>query len=156
MVCRKGAPLSLFTVLSQMCSHCRKVLPDFRLDHEESLCPLRNSWYCSHCATYGHLLSTCPAKPAAVFLQPVYIEQLIAPSDRIAFGIHSKTPLTSAPAAAVASSVDETGILEIKKDDRVIAAYLQARSVRIPRKVSKRQALEEYAAQMGKRVVYVL
>lgn len=152
MVCRKGAPLSI--LISSMCSHCRKILPDFRLDHEESLCPLRNSWYCSHCATYGHLLSTCPAKPAAVFLQPVYMEQLITPSDRIAFGIHSKTPLSSV--TAVASSVDETGILEIKKDDRVIAAYLQARSVRIPRKVSKRQALEEYAAQLGKRVVYVL
>lgn len=122
------------------------------------MCPLRNSWYCSHCATYGHLLSTCPAKPAAVFLQPTYIEQLIAPSDRVAFGIHSKTPLPSVVAAATtpSSSADETGILEIKKDDRVIAAYLQARSIHIPRKVSKRQALEEYAAQMGKRVVYVL
>jgi hypothetical protein len=94
----------------------------------------------------------CPAKPADAFLQPIYLEQLIAPSDRVAFGIQSRTPLPSAPSISAAT---QEGILEIKNDDQVITAYLHARSIRIPRKVSKRQVLEEYAAQMGKRVVYI-
>jgi hypothetical protein len=134
-----------------MCSHCRSILPDFRLDHDASLCPLRKSSYCSHCAMYGHLLAMCPAKPADAFLQPIYLEQLIAPSDRVAFGIQSRTPLPAAPSVP---GIQE-GVLEIKNDDQVITAYLHARSIRIPRKVSKRQVLEEYAAQMGKRVVYI-
>lgn len=138
-----------------MCSLCRPVLPDFGLPHSEDLCPLRNSQYCPYCATYGHLMAFCKAKPPASITQPIYLEQLIAPSDRIAFGIETCTPIVGSASAAAAAVAVLEGTIEIKNDDAVITAYLNARSIPIPRKVSKRRVLEEYASRQGKRVVYI-
>lgn len=43
-----------------MCSICKSTLAGFTTDHDELLCPLRNSYYCSICARYGHLTKVCP------------------------------------------------------------------------------------------------
>lgn len=136
-----------------MCSYCLPILPELNLSHREDLCPLRNSSYCSYCATYGHLMSFCKAKPPASVTYPVYLEQLIAPSDRIAFEIQSRTPLHGCASASVAA--EERGVIEIKNNDAAITAYLAAHSLRVPRKSAKRQVLEEYASKLGKRIVYV-
>jgi len=132
-----------------MCSNCTDILEDFGIEHTIALCPLRNSWYCSYCAIYGHLTKSCPAKPSILFLKPAYIEQLIPYSDLKEYNITSKTPIR-------ASLLEqEQQLLEIKDNDKVIAAYLAARSVKIQRGFTKRQTLEEYAKIENKRVVYI-
>jgi hypothetical protein len=132
-----------------MCSNCRDILQDFGIEHTVTLCPLRNSWYCSYCAIYGHLTKSCPAKPSILFRKPAYIEQLIPYLDLKEYNIISKTPIR-APLLE-----QEPRLLEIKDSDKVIAAYLAARSVKIQRGFTKRQTLEEYAKLENKRVVYI-
>ena len=132
-----------------MCSNCKDILQDFDIVHTVALCPLRNSWYCSYCAIYGHLTKSCPAKPSILFRKPAYIEQLIPYSDLKEYNITSKTPIKT-PLLE-----QEQRLLEIKDNDKVIAAYLGARSVKIQRGFTKRQTLEEYAKLENKRVVYI-
>lgn len=132
-----------------MCSNCKDILEDFGIEHTVALCPLRNSWYCSYCAIYGHLTKSCPAKPSILFIKPAYIEQLIPYSDLKEYNITSKTPLKTL------LFDQEQRLLEIKDNDKVIAVYLAARSVKIQRGFTKRQALEEYAKTENKRVVYI-
>ncbi len=132
-----------------MCSNCKDILEDFGIEHTIALCPLRNSWYCSYCAIYGHLTKSCPAKPSILFREPAYIEQLIPYSDLKEYNITTKT-LIRTPVIE-----KEQRLLEIKDSDKVIAAYLAARSVKIQRGFTKRQALEEYAKLENKRVVYI-
>lgn len=132
-----------------MCSNCTDILEDFGIEHTIELCPLRNSWYCSYCAIYGHLTKSCPAKPSILFRNPAYIEQLIPYSDLKEYNITSKTPIRT-PLLE-----QEPRLLEIKDSDKVIAAYLAARSVKIQRGFTKRQTLEEYAKTENKRVIYI-
>ena len=132
-----------------MCSNCTDILEDFGIEHTIELCPLRNSWYCSYCAIYGHLTKSCPAKPSILFRKPAYIEQLIPYSDLKEYNITSKTPIRT-PLIE-----QEPRLLEIKDSDKVIAAYLSARSVKIQRGFTKRQTLEEYAKTENKRVIYI-
>lgn len=132
-----------------MCSICKDILQDFSIDHSENLCPLRNSRYCSYCAQYGHLTKSCPAKPSRMFREPAYLEQLIPYADLKEYGITSKTPIKC-------KIPDEPQqLLEIKDDDKVILAYLTARSIKIQRGFTRRQTLEEYAKLNNKRVIYV-
>ena len=131
-----------------MCSNCRDILQDFGIEHTVTLCPLRNSWYCSYCAIYGHLTKSCPAKPSILFIKPAYIEQLIPYLDLKEYNITSQTPIRT-------TLEQEPLLLEIKDSDKVIASYLAARSVKIQRGFTKRQALEEYAKIENKRVVYI-
>ena len=134
-----------------MCSNCRDILQDFGIEHTITLCPLRNSWYCSYCAIYGHLTKSCPAKPSILFRKPAYIEQLIPYLDLKEYNITSKTPIR----APLLEQEQEQRLLEIKDSDKVIASYLAARSVKIQRGFTKRQTLEEYAKLENKRVVYI-
>ena len=129
-----------------MCSICLKTFPDYGMKHTESLCPLRNSRYCSYCAKTGHLTTMCPAKP--LFIVPTYMEQLIPPSYLKKYNITSKTQLNYI-------SVEPQRLLEIKDDDKVISAYLAARSIKIQKGDLKRHILEEYAQLNNKRLVYI-
>ena len=132
-----------------MCSICQEILIDFGVSHTESLCPLRISRYCSNCAQYGHLLKSCPAKPSRLFCEPAYLEQLIPPSDLKEFNITSKTPIK------YNTPEEPQRLIEIKDDDRVIMAYLVARSVKPSKGCSKKHSLEEYAKLNNKRVIYM-
>jgi len=133
-----------------MCSICKDTLPDFELEHTELMCPLRNSRYCSNCAQYGHLSRKCLAKPSIMFREPVFLEQLIAPSELKELGITTRTPIKR-------KIVEDTPpeIIEIKNDDKVFVAYLAARSFKIPKGFTKKRALEEYAKLNNKRIVYI-
>jgi len=133
-----------------MCSICESVLQDFGIDHSEALCPLRNSRYCSYCAQYGHLTKSCPAKPARMFREPVYLEQLIPPSELKEYNIVTKTPIR------YMKCEEPQQLIEIKDDDKVIAAYLSARSIKIQKGFTKKQILEEYAKLNNKRVIYAV
>ena len=133
-----------------MCSNCEDILQDFGIEHTVELCPLRNSWYCSYCAMYGHLTKSCPAKPSILFREPAFIEQLIPYSELKQYNITSRTPIKR-----LASYEVEPQLLEIKDNDKAILAYLMARSIKIQRGFTKRQVLEEYAKINNKRVVYI-
>lgn len=134
-----------------MCSICKTVLQDFSIEHTEALCPLRNSRYCSYCAKYGHLTKSCPAKPARMFREPAYLEQLIPPSVLKEYGITSKTQIKN-----FSLPEEPQQLLEIKDDERVIAAYLAARSIKPQKGFTRRETLEEYAKLNNKRVVYMI
>jgi len=132
-----------------MCSICKSVMPDFGIQHIEAQCPLRNSRYCSTCATYGHLTASCPAKPSRLFREPAYVEQLLCPTDLVRYSITSKTPIPS-------HVIEEPPrLLEIKDDDKVIAAYLSAHSIRPVKGCTKRYLLEEYAKSQNRRLIYI-
>ena len=132
-----------------MCSICKETLQDFGIEHNESYCPLRNSRYCSYCAQYGHLTQTCPAKPSRMFREPVYLEQLISYSYIKEYNITTKTPIK------YKTVEEQQQLLEIKDCDKVILAYLAARSIKIQRGYTKKQTLEEYAKLNNKRVIYI-
>lgn len=136
----------LFTILI-MCSICIKILPDFGMEHNELMCPLRNSQYCSYCAKIGHLTQMCPAKPE--YREPTFLEQLVPPSDLKRYNITSKTPLRY-------TCKEPQQLLEIKDNDKVIMAYLLARSIKVQKGNTKRHTLEEYAKINNKRLVYIL
>ena len=132
-----------------MCSICKQTLLDFSIEHTESACPLRNSRYCSTCAQYGHRTAECPDKTSPLFSEPAFLEQLIPPSILKEYNVTTLTPITTH------KREEPQGILEIKDDNKVIAAYLSARSIKLLKKITKRHLLEEYAKLQNKRVVYV-
>jgi len=129
-----------------VCTICNKVIPDFGVKHQKSLCPLGNSRYCSNCAKYGHTTKMCPAKP--IFQEPTYLEQLIPHSELKEFNITSKTLIKY-------KGEEPHQLLEIKDDDKVIMAYLAARSIKIKKGFTKRNTIEEYAKLNNKRLVYI-
>ena len=132
-----------------MCSICKEVLVGFGVEHTEARCPLRNSRYCANCAKYGHLTTACPAMPSIYFREPAFLEQLIPHTMLKEFGITTMTPIVY--------NVQEKPqrLLEIKDNDKVIAAYLSARSIKASKGKTKRYALEEYAQLNNRRVIYI-
>jgi hypothetical protein len=65
------------------------------------------------------------------------------------FNITTLTPLTPT------LREEPPKLLEIKDEDKVIAAYLVARSIKVQKGFTKRTTLEEYAKLQNKRVVYI-
>jgi uncharacterized membrane protein len=84
-----------------------------------------------------------------LFSEPAFLEQLIPPSILKEYNVTTLTPITTH------KREEPQGILEIKDDNKVIAAYLSARSIKLVKKITKRHLLEEYAKLQNKRVVYV-
>jgi len=132
-----------------MCSICRPTWKNVPMTHTETNCPIRNSRYCSYCASYGHLTKACPAPPPSRFTQPLYVEQLIPPSELKQYRITTLTPLPQI------REDPPQQILEIQDNERAIAAFLAAHSVKPMKGCTKRHILEEYAKQINKRVVYL-
>ena len=84
-----------------------------------------------------------------MFREPVYLEQLIPYLDLKEYSITSKTPI-------VYKEIEEPQqLLEIKDNDKVITAWLNSRSIKVPKGHTKRHTLEEYAKLQNKRVVYI-
>ena len=137
------------SIIIRMCTICKTILTDFAIEHTELMCPLRNSRYCSNCATYGHLTKGCPAKPSRFYTEPAYLEQLISAENLKEFNITSKTEIP------YRNKKKEPQLLEIKDSDQVIASYLASQSIKVPKGSSKRTALENYAKLQNKRLVYV-
>jgi hypothetical protein len=83
----------------------------------------------------------------------MYLEQLIPASELREFQITSTTPFTGN------IKEEPQQLLEIEDNDRIIGAYLEARSIKIQKKSTKklslRYTLEEYAKLRQMRVVYV-
>jgi len=77
------------------------------------------------------------------------MEQLIAPSDLKRYKITSKTPLP------LYQKEEVQALLQIKNDEKVIAAYSAARSIKVAKGTTKRDTLLEYAKLENKRVVYL-
>jgi predicted nucleic acid-binding protein len=91
----------------------------------------------------------CPGKPSILFREPAYLEQLIPVSELQEFGIKTRTPIKY-------KVTDEPQrLLEIEDNDKVIAAYLQARAIKVSRKGKEnRLTIEEYAKENNMRLVY--
>jgi hypothetical protein len=117
--------------------------------HNESVCPLKNSKYCSNCAKYGHRLNECPAKPSLMYTEPIYKEQLMPPSELKENNITTKTPFQR-------FSIGTKDLLEIKDKDPIITAYLVSNNIKIPKGFTKKEVLEEYAKNNNKRLVYIV
>jgi len=132
-----------------MCSICKPILPNFGIPHAEEMCPLGNAFYCSNCAKYGHLLASCPAKPPRRYTEPCFLEQLIPPSELAEFKITTRTPIPQV------IPDEPQRLLEIKDNDKVISAFLHARSIKVRKGQTKRQALEDYAKVQKQCVVYI-
>lgn len=132
-----------------MCSICKDILVDFGVEHTESHCPIRNSRYCSYCAQYGHLTKSCPAAPPLWAREPTFMEQLIPPSELKRYNIRTLTPIPQY------KMEKPQQLLEIKDNDKAIAAYLSARSIKTLKGFTKRKMLEEYAKQQNKRIVFI-
>jgi hypothetical protein len=81
--------------------------------------------------------------------EPTYVEQLIPPSDLKRYNITTLTPI---PQYKVEKPQQ---LLEIKDNDKVIAAYLSAHSIKTIKGFTKRKMLEEYAKQQNKRIVFI-
>jgi len=88
--------------------------------------------------------------PSVYFREPAFLEQLIDPSDLKEFNITSRTPII------YSKKEEPPRLLEIKNDDKVIAAYLAARSIKPMKGCTKRHALEEYAKRENRRLVYIM
>jgi hypothetical protein len=84
-----------------------------------------------------------------MFREPAYLEQLIPYSDLKEYNITSKTPIKYKTAE------EPQQLLEIKDDDKVIGAYLSARSIKVQKGHTRRYTLEEYAKLNNKRVIYI-
>jgi hypothetical protein len=130
-----------------MCRICADIVPDFGVEHVEQLCPFRNSWYCSYCASYGHLTKKCPAKPLRRYREPCYEEQLLPPSLLQEQNRTSKTPI-------VLREEYPPRFLVMKDEEKAMSEYLLSVSFKIPKGFTKREALEEYAKQTNQRIVY--
>jgi len=89
--------------------------------------------------------------PSVYYREPIFVEQLISPTDLHEFAITSRTPLVCPVKAE-----ELPRVLEIKNDDKVIAAYLSARSIKATKGWTKRHTLEEYAKRENRRLVYVM
>jgi len=146
-MCIKKIEIIILISIVNMCSICIKLIPDFGMEHSELICPVRNSQYCSYCAKIGHLTQMCPAKPT--HREPTFLEQLLPPSDLKKYNITSKTQLRYI-------YEEPQQLLEIKDNDKVIMAYLLARSIKVQKGNTKRHTLEEYAKINNKRLVYIL
>ena len=143
-----------------MCSVCK--IP-FMTIHVSEHCPFRASLYCSFCANYGHTTDTCEQAPSKDLTQPAFEEQLIPSTIRAELSIKTQTPLGSTTEATVREHTEASvkrheqgckGVLRIKKDDKVIRAYLAARSllgVRIKSKNAK-EVLTLYAKEENRTV----
>ncbi len=132
-----------------MCTICKDILGNCVIEHKESLCPLRNSKYCSNCAKYGHHLNECPAKPSLMYTEPIYKELFIPPSELKEKNITSKTPYQK-------FSINKKELLEIKDNDISITSFLTKNSIKIPKGFTKKQTLEEYAKNNNKRLIYII
>jgi hypothetical protein len=149
--------------LSKMCTICREFKIQFIREHKESGCPFAASLYCSVCAVYGHTMETCANRPKAVYTQPCFMEQLIPPSIQSPLQVAKGTPLTNQEEHIndiIQNHIERTaktcqGVIRIKKDDKVIRAYLMARSIIGTRVKAKgcRDLLELHAKEQSKRLV---
>ena len=143
-----------------MCSVCKA---PFLSIHTSENCPFRASLYCSFCACYGHSLERCEDKPSKDVTQPAFEEQLIPSTVRAEMSMVTQTPIGPSTEASIRVQTEASilrheqgcqGLLRIKKDDKVVRAFLAARSllgVRIKSKNAK-EVLNLYAKEENKQI----
>lgn len=138
-----------------MCSYCDKILVGFSIKHTEAACPLRKSLYCPTCAIYGHSFKGCPVKPSKAFTEPIYVEQLILPSERRAYKIKSYTLLPNKYLPDLDSTLYNPHLIELKDTDQIIRDYLKSNGIICGSKKELRHKLLEFAKANGKVVRFI-
>ena len=78
-----------------MCENCKTILCDYRgKPHDPLTCPLLDIAYCGICSKRGHFHVDCPDTLVQRFRKPQYLEELIPPSLKEKYKIHTtRTPL---------------------------------------------------------------
>jgi hypothetical protein len=128
-----------------MCDFCRDILSDFGIKHLTTSCPLRNSFYCSYCACYGHLTSDCKNKPSIKFREPCYKEQIESDENSKKRTLLEFSELNIEP-----------DTISIKNDNKIIKTYLKENGIEINSLKECRDELEKFAKQQSKCVIYIL
>lgn len=132
-----------------MCSNCTDY--GFLIPHAETKCPVKAALHCSHCAVYGHTLETCSDRPAPMYSELTYVEQLIPLEQLAAYGITSRTPL---PKAAALAPLALTGRLELINEPKILREFLVSKGIKPSAKELVSQT-NEYAKKMGLRLVLI-
>lgn len=138
-----------------MCDRCKHILKDFRIEHSPGTCPYIKSLYCSSCAVYGHSRLKCPAKPSSYATEPIYIEQLIPYSERIAYGITSKTLLKNKRIPDPITELENPNLIELKEIDSILKEFLRNNGIIATTKKDIRTKLKEYAKANGKVIRFI-
>lgn len=133
-----------------MCDFCKEILIDFGIQHTKKSCPLRNSFYCSFCACYGHLTDDCNNKPSVKYTEPCYVEQIEMPDGKTIADIKNPTPLK------IHYFDDEQHIIKIKNDNKEIKAFLSQNGIEVKTLKECKDALENYAFEKDKKIIYIL
>jgi hypothetical protein len=110
--------------------------------------------HCSHCATYGHTLETCPDKPAPIYSELMFVEQLIPLEQLEAFGITSRTPLPTAAAAPFSPYPSNQGRLELINEPKILREFLVAHGIKPSSKELVTQ-VKEYAIKHNMRLFLI-
>ena len=144
-----------------MCSICQEFDAAYMVSHSRDMCPFAACLYCTVCAAYGHTAECCGKRPAAHYTAPCFVEQFVPstarPATQTPLGTQEQTEAVVAQCVQDALKNEEVtsqGVIRIKKEDKVIRAYLMARSLlgtRIKTKNCK-DMLDKYAKEQGKRV----
>lgn len=138
-----------------MCDRCKHILRDFKIEHTVGTCPYLESLYCSSCAVYGHSRLRCPAKAPSYATQPIYMEQFIPYSERVAYGITSRTLLKGKRAPDEITELENPNLIELKEVDLVLKEFLKTRGIIATSKKDIRQKLKEYAKQNNKVIRFI-
>lgn len=136
-----------------MCSKCKDVLIDFKIQHDPSVCPLLRGSYCSVCASYGHTTISCPDQETLSNRKPQFVEQLISPSLLETYKITSRTPLAD---DTIESKGRYDPVLEVYDNDRYIRAILMNYNKAISGKVKEnRIRLQGLADELGRKLIFL-
>jgi len=140
---------------NQDCKYCEKVLKGFP-KHKPTLCPFRKAMYCSYCSIKGHSTDDCPSPPPSWAIKPVYVEQLLSADEIKRYGIMTKTPL-SGFCQEEPLRVDDLAIVEVVEDNKIMEAWLKARSVTpIATKMKdKVKQVIEWGNMNNKKIVFI-
>ncbi len=114
-------------------------------------CPL-NCLTCSVCCQKGHTLETCPNGDALQHRDVEFVEQLILPSLRKAYGIKTATPLPKRkePPRRFAP------VLEVLEEDSAIRAILRANGIEPSNKMKDNKVkLTKVAEELGRSLYYI-
>lgn len=135
-----------------MCDRCVSIPQEFPRPHFPHQCRLANALYCTNCASYGHILSTCPAKPSRLVTTPQYVEQLVPSSLIKSFNITTKTPLSISP---LITEEPELRIVQIINTDEYIRTWLKNRGIICKSKTDMRDKLQEWAKDNNSRILFI-
>ena len=104
------------------CTHCKDILTDYKLRHNEEACPLRASLMCTFCNHSGHSNTMCTK------------------------GVR----LPRIKGGSMRNTIEHMPALDIRLEDKNICAYLRSQGIQPSQKPKKNlEILREYTERIG-------